>query len=104
MLGAVAAASTSFARSAVQPALLVQPASVTGASWADHGSGAALDVTVFTTSAPSGWLAVSDYAQEGYGAAGTFTNWQRPYGPPIAIKQVGDGALLAKPGKPAVGP
>ena len=89
-------AAFSFAHNDVQPSLLVQPAT-TGASWADHGSGAALDVTVFKTSVPSGWSAVSDYAQEGYGTAGTFTNWQRPYGPPIAIKQAGDGALLSKP-------
>ena len=77
--------------------LVIQHAS-TAALWADHGSGSAHDATVFRTIVPSGYSAVSDYAQVGYGDAGTFTQWRTPYGPPIAVAQQGDG-LLAKPAR-----
>eukprot|EP00966_Prymnesium_polylepis_P155505 3592083-Prymnesium_polylepis.1 len=77
--------------------LVPQSASVI-TKWADHGSGSAHDVIVYSTVVPEGYVAVADYAQVGYGDAGTFTNWQRPYGPPVALRQAGAGAtLLAKP-------
>ena len=76
--------------------LVVQPAEA-AFLWADHGSGSAHDATVFSTRVPSGWFAVADYAQVGYNDAGTYTNWQPPYGPPIALRSDGDEQLLAKP-------
>jgi hypothetical protein len=97
MLGLSSASFASYGSAHASSSILVQPATVSSL-WADHGSGSAHDVTVFTTTVPSGYSAVADYAQVGYEAAGTFTNWQRPYGPPVALKEAGEGAsLLAKP-------
>ena len=66
--------------------------------WADHGSGAAHDVTVWSTAPPADFLALGDYAQVGYGDAGTFSNWERPYGPPLAVRELNASeGLLAAP-------
>ena len=74
--------------------LLVQPCSAVGASWPDHGSGSAHDVTIYTPAgacAPAayGYLALGSYAQIGYEDAGTFKGWQQPYGPVMAVREVG---------------
>ena len=62
--------------------------------WADHGSGSAHDVTIFKpTTLPAGYTALSDYAQSGYSDAGTFTNWQQPYGPLLAVRDLGTTLL-----------
>ena len=67
--------------------------------WADHGSGSAHDVTVYSTTPPAGYLALSDYAQVGYpDAAGRFSDWATPYGPPIVVRETNEtGGLLAQP-------
>ena len=58
--------------------MLVARPSAVSTLWADHGSGSAHDVTVYAAQPASGFSAVADYAQVGYGDAGTFTGWQRP--------------------------
>jgi len=66
--------------------------------WADHGSGSAHDVTVWSTAPPADFLALGDYAQVGYGDAGTFSNWEVPYGPPLAVRELNASeGLLAAP-------
>jgi len=66
--------------------------------WADHGSGSAHDVTIFSTVAPQGWVALSDYAQTGYSDAGVFNDWAPPYGPPLVVRELNSsGTLLAPP-------
>ena len=57
--------------------LLAQPASVSSC-WADHGSGSAHDVTLFSFEPPDGYFALSDYAQSGYESAGTLASSSVP--------------------------
>jgi hypothetical protein len=55
-------------------------------------------VTVWSTAPPADFLALGDYAQVGYGDAGTFSNWERPYGPPLAVRELNASeGLLAAP-------
>lgn len=76
--------------------LLLQPAAV-HELWADHGSGSAHDVTLYSAVPPSNFFALSDYSQIGYAAAGTFTDWSLPFGPVMAVRELNSSSLLRPP-------
>ena len=65
-------------------------------TWADHGSGADYDVSCYDLAVKVDLFSkLGDYCQGDYLDAGAGTNWQKPYGPPQIVADV--GGALAEP-------